>query len=122
MKKAYFILSILVLLVGCQDIWDSTTAGNRLQATRSQRLADERQMLVMEKFVAMYAEAEKKGDTELCLKILEAYVKYSSQVEPSSSSQEYDSQQWLQHQQTMNQLRQMEHKASFDRMMRGGLP
>ncbi len=36
------------------------------------------------------------------------------------TNQPYDSSQ--QHQETMNQLRQMEHKASFDRMMRGGLP
>jgi len=35
--------------------------------------------------------------------------------------QQSDSQN-TQHQQTMNQLRQMEQKASFDRMSRGGLP
>ena len=31
-------------------------------------------------------------------------------------------QQQQQHRQMMNQLRHMEHKASFDRMTRGGLP
>ena len=115
--KKYCVLIGLLLLAGCQNVWDATSAGRNQQAVRSQRLA-------MEKFVAMYAEAEKNGDTELCLKILEAYAKSlcQYQIQPSSSPQGYDSQQWLQHQQTMNQLRQMEHKASFDRMNRGGLP
>ena len=103
------LILLLFVLAGCQDAWDSTTAGRRQQAMRSQRL-------VSEKFETLYAEAEKSGDTELCTKILIAYTEYLSRTQDGSD------QQRLQHQQTMNQLRQMEHSASFDRMRKGGLP
>lgn len=118
MKKLLLIAVVgMVFCVGCQDVWESTTAGQRQQAVRSQRLAQE-------KFLELYAAAEEEGNHELCLKILESYAQSLPQYRnlPISSSVVDNGEAWHERQMRWHQDLIREHKASFDRMQRGGLP
>jgi hypothetical protein len=118
MKKMIIITVVGTLIcTGCEGLWESSSWGLAQQRVRSQKLAQE-------KFIELYAQAEKEGNHELCLKILESYARSLPQYrsQPISSSVIDNGEAWHRHQQEMNQLRMMEHKASFERMRQGGLP